>query len=181
MNFFLSFVFSIVVGSACNAMLIGHLNYIPGDTLNDTELIQLFSFMHKEDVSNVRNPTIRKYVIINNFNTIVSITKKQGFPKLTTQPKKRKKAAIIDRCCLLTFHHILLEVPELILNDEIITLFKKELEILRLPHALLQNVMSVVYQQNAKENFFSVETKSKFDLAIHEWSITLMKTQLDEK
>lgn len=174
MRFFISFVFSIFTVSAFNALPIGSDPNLPGDdTLNDTELIQLFSFMHKEDVSNVRNPIIRKYVIINNFNTIVSITRKQGFPNLMVHQKKLKKAAIINRCCSLTFHHILLEEPEYMLNDEVIALFKKELESSRLPQALLQNLMSVVYQQNAKDNFFSVETKNKFDVAIHEWGISL--------
>ncbi|MBK7128785.1 MAG: hypothetical protein IPM74_02240 [Crocinitomicaceae bacterium] len=173
----MSFFFSLITVAECNAEPLRSDINLPGyDTLNDTELIQLFSYMYKEEVSTRRNPIARKYVIINNFKTIVSITRKQGFPKLMVQPKNYKKSTIINRCCSLTFHHILLDEPEYMLNDEVIVLFKKELEALRLPLLLLQNVMSIVQEQNAKDNFFSREIKNKFDLAIREWGISLNET-----
>lgn len=174
MRFFISFVISIVTISACNATPIGSNINLPGyDTLNDTELVQLFSIMYKEDISNTRHPIIRRYVTINNFNTILSITRKQGFPKLVVQPKNQKKATIINRCCSLTFYQILVQQPEYMLNDEIIVLFKEELDALRLPQHLLQNVMANVHEKNEKENIFSIEVKNKFDLAIHEWGLSL--------
>lgn len=86
------------------------------DTLSDEQLFRLFSEIDSLDQSNFDNYSKRKEIFKKNFDTIVAITRKQGFPHYSEIPKKRKKRFKVRIGCLFTFMHILQTQPDVILS-----------------------------------------------------------------
>lgn len=113
------------------------------DTLSDNELIPLFLSISKTDQSHAHQPILRKKIFEANFLQIHEIIKKQGFPSLEKQYRRRK----INNCILdasrMTFIHVLQSQAVLMLNESTIRLFKREIEANRLPKSLLEIAVKI--------------------------------------
>lgn len=107
------------------------------DTLTEKELIEIFTYMKKEENSYLKMPGVRLQIFLNNFNTIVSITKSQGFPQLKKEYKLSRKRYCIFFFSSVNFLHVLQTKPEVLLNFEIINLFKIEIEFGRLDREIV--------------------------------------------
>lgn len=151
------------------------------DSLTDEELIRVFKYMHKEDVSNLRHPEVREHVFISNFSALVRIIETQGFPHLEVVPKFGKKRYIIVRCSQLILIHILQYKPELMLKHEIIRLFDVELKSGRMPAQVLQVPMTCMVGPDSTVNTFSREVKLKFYEAMQVWDIDFLHSNQSSK
>lgn len=147
------------------------------DTLSDKELISLFTYMHKEDVSNVRHPEIRKHVFLFNFSVFIRIIENQGFPQFKEIPKRRKNKAIIIRTSALILIHILQYKPQQMLTDEIIHLLDRELKSQRMPPIVLQVPMSNMVGPDSLINRFDDSVKQKFYEARDIWNVDFLTPQ----
>lgn len=144
------------------------------DTLSDRQLICLFQYMRKQDVSNVKHPEIREHVFLSNFYALVRIIKNQGFPSLKTEPKRRKDKYTIIPTSELILIHILQFKPELMLNNEIIPLFDLELKSGRMPAPILQVPMTCMVDSDSTVNTFSPELQEKFYEAMDIWKLDFL-------
>lgn len=144
------------------------------DTLSDKQLCDLFHQIDEKDQSNFKDPELRKQLIIENFDTIISIIKNQGFPKYQNEPKKKKDKYIITMSISLNFIHILQIAPEKMLNYDVINLLKKEINNERLDKDILRDALNVLHGFNLKGQLLLNEQNQKMLLiALDEWGINL--------
>lgn len=144
------------------------------DTLSDEELINLFAYVQKQDVSNLRHIEIREHVFLSNFCALIRIIENQGFPSLKVEPRSRNKRSIIIRCSELILIHILQFKPERMLNDKIIRLFDLELKSKRMPAPVLQVPMTCMVDSDSTVNTFSTELQEKFYEAMEIWQLDFL-------
>lgn len=96
------------------------------DTLRDRQLFELFKTIYKTDQSNIKSPELREESFRSNFDTIITITKCQGFPEMSISASKRYKKKL-RWGLLLTLYHCVQCCPDLY-NDKNVGILKPELE-----------------------------------------------------
>ena len=151
-------------------LLFGNFLFAQSDTLADKELISIFRKIIRTDQKYVRNNTKRDPIILRNFDIIVSITEKQGFPQLRQEYRSKKKNNLISQGAFLTFIHVLQTKPEDLLNESIINLFKTEISSGRLEKSILRNAMNI-YLKTAYDKPWLIDNKDLFDFAYREWDL----------
>ncbi|MBK7128784.1 MAG: hypothetical protein IPM74_02235 [Crocinitomicaceae bacterium] len=132
--------------------------------------------MKKEENSYMKMPVVRLQVFLNNFNTIVSITKMQGFPSLKNEYRLRRKRDCISFFSSVNFLHVLQTKPEVLLNFEIINLFDDEIESGRLDKEIvsfsfraIQKLISLGHASLSQNNMEMLKVASS------EWDIGLIE------
>lgn len=146
----------------------------PKDTLTDKQLACIFTRMVETDGSNLDNYYVRKEIFKNNFDVIILITRMQGFPQFKVSPKRRKQGrGSITVATALTFIHVLQTQPELMLNLDIITLLKGEINANRLDKRELAGMQFLHYENTRGNYLLTPETQKMFDLTVLEWGLTI--------
>ena len=146
------------------------------DTLNDEELIAIFKEINESDASHMKEPEIREQIFIENFKTIVKITKAQGFPQLQEHYRKKKIRNCIINGSRITFIHILQSQPKMLLNEEMIELFGKEIKSDRLDNSILETALfAFKYDHDVGriDNQWDEEIQQQFNLALEAWDIDI--------
>lgn len=150
------------------------------DTLNEEQVIDLFSYIMEQDGSNLKKPHVRQKIFISNFNLIISVIKVQGFPIIKTE-KNKKKGFIVFKATTTTFGHMLQAEPDGILNAEIIAILKLELENKRLPQMIMDIAVEHVTGPGRIMDDYTPETKAMLDFAIKEWNISAIAPYKERK
>lgn len=148
------------------------------DTLKDSELIPIFKGIKKSDQLAMKSSIAKDSVIQMNFNTIINLIKKQGFPQLEQTYRRKKINSCIETGTQLTFIHVLQIKASLILNNGTIDLLKKEVNSNRMPKRILEVALKV-YTYDLKEGRIApLSEKSQFylDHAYREWDIEASHT-----
>ncbi|MNX83530.1 hypothetical protein D3C86_1152960 [compost metagenome] len=140
--------------------------------MSEKELIELFKEINRSDASYLNEPEIRKKIFVRNFDTLVSLTRKQGFPGLSKTASNRK---ILESGIRGTFLHVLQTNPMYLLNPDIIALFKTELLAGRLDKQLLKFALRAFQTDHDHQSgiHWTSEITENFTLALCEWDIQL--------
>ncbi len=146
-------------------------------TLNESQIIELFSEINKTDGSHLKERTIRQQFFLRNFDTIIWLIEHQGFPKLSDKKYKKKDVKSINNGAQRTFIHILQFQPEILLNEKTILLIKKEIENNRLDSKLLKIALQTFqYDRDVRREEapnWNKEIEENFYFAFREWGIKL--------
>lgn len=150
-------------------------SFSQGDTLTDKELIPIFLAISKSDQSHVKEPEIRKEIFIENFNTLIGIMKKQGFPVLTEDYRRKKIKNCIPDATQMTLIHILQTKPSLLLNNGHIRLFKIAIESGKLKKNIMATALWIFEtdQKEGRSEPWNDKMKHYYELALSEFDITL--------
>lgn len=145
------------------------------DRLNDAQVIDLFRNISRSDATFLSEPEKRKQVFIQNFDTLVSLSRKQGFPHLSSLSLTQSNEIRIHTAVGGTFLHILQTNPGRMLNPDTIALFKNEILENRLDKRLLQFALrGFKYDRDHHAGIdWTTEIEENFQLALREWDIQL--------
>lgn len=150
-------------------------SFSQSDTLTDEELIPIFLAISKSDQTHVKEPEIRKEIFIENFNTLIGIMKKQGFPVLTKDYRRKKIKNCIHHATQMTLIHILQTNPSLLLNNGHIQLFKIAIESGKLQKNIMATALWIFEtdQKEGRSEPWNDKMKHYYELALSEFDINL--------
>ena len=131
------------------------------------EIVSIFKHINKTDASNLKKPVIRNQDFHSNFDTIVYLMNCSNF-EIQKEEYSKKELKNIEHGISRTLTHIFQSAPERILNDSIISLFKRQLEISNIERLILINALSV-YRFDYKDDLERL--KDNYLKALNEWNI----------
>ncbi|MDP1726953.1 MAG: hypothetical protein Q8M15_09235 [Bacteroidota bacterium] len=105
----------------------------------------------------------RNQAIEDNYNALLDITNKTGFPNRQNHPKD----SCVHDFTLVTLIHMVQSKPELIFNESIITLFEEEIKKENLKKVILLSMFSV-YSRNS---YPKEKDRAMVELAIKKWKL----------
>ena len=108
----------------------------------------------------------REAIFLENFDILITETRKSGFPHIET------KASGVDSCrywaVIMTLVHMAQAHPELLFTQEIMELFKSEVEKGNLTAVALTPLFKISFVTNE----FCEELKEKINQALQEWGVS---------
>ncbi len=149
------------------------------ENLSDSELIQIFTGIKKSDNLAMKSLVLKDSVVQMNFNTIIDLIKKQGFPQLEQTYRRKKKNNCVESATQITFIHILQIKASLILNNGTIDLLKTEMDNKRMPKRILEVALHIYTCDLEEGRIAPLNEKSRFylDHAYSEWNIDPSHTE----
>lgn len=139
---------------------------LKSDQLNYCQGLELYSD------SCVAQKIRRNQAIEDNFNVLLQITKKTGFPNSQNHPKD----SCIHDFTLVTLIHIVQSKPKLIFNDSIITLFEDEIKKENINKIVLLTMFILYF----KESYPKEKDRPMVELAIKKWQLKREMNQVIE-